>query len=272
MKFYCIALMLILISIASGQSQLGNATENTTTEDTSLIASDHPQLGNATENTTTEDTSLIASDHPQLGNTTENTTTEDTSLLSPNVETNPSVQNCSSFDLDVKVMEIDNNAYARFEITAEKEDAKREMYKISIVNSGNIRIKDITVTAQMDKGMKLENTRYLEVSRGLLNVTHIPCEFKEETITNLSWDIGSMEPKEKKEIIVEAIIKPAVNNTNLTVSVNGYVGGDTLVGLCEDKAKAVYCNYKDTSTGQTCYDLSIDTCQIDYCEPWAMPK
>ena len=169
-------------------------------------------------------------------------------------------------------MEIDDKAYTRFKITAEKEDAKREMYKISIVNSGNIRIKDVIVTAQMDRGMKLENTRYLDVSRGLLNVTRDQCEFKEGTRTNLSLDIGSMEPKEKKEIIVEAIIKPEVDNTNLTVSVKGKADEDTIVGPCEDKAKAVYCDYKDISTGEKCYDLSVDTCQIDYCETWALPK
>lgn len=98
------------------------------------------------------------------------------------------------------------------------------MYNISITNEYDTRITDVSVSAQLIKGMKFESTRYYEANRGLLNVTSAPIEFKNDTETKLILDIGMLEPEETKSIILETYIKSYVTDANLTVEVTGKLG------------------------------------------------
>jgi hypothetical protein len=241
MRFYCLALILILISMASAQAQEFNASNNTNINDSPRIASAQPQEINKTSATSRTNELL------------------DLAVAFGDV-----------FDLNVSVLEIDDETKARFGV-GKMETAKHDMYKISIKNKGDIRISDVIVNATMDKGMKFESTRYYEENLGRLDVVRAPCDFRKETKTDLTWNIGTLEPEETKTILLEAYIKPNVDKANVTVNVNGYAGGDIPVGASKDKAFVTDCEYLDKITGKSCKEAS-DTCEVVYCPTWSIPQ
>jgi len=182
MNFYCLTLILILVAIASGQPQECNATFN---------------------------------------NSTNNISSASSIQMPEHREANNSIQDSDNISLDFQVVEVSRDTSARFGI-GKKEAAKQEMYRIAITNEGETRILNVLVLAEMEEGMKFESTRYYEDNRGRLNVTRKPLEFKRGSKTELTWDIGMLEPQEKKSILLGAYLKPGVNNTNITVSVAVY--------------------------------------------------
>lgn len=206
MKFYCLALILILVAIASGQSLEFNATFNNSTNNLSLASS------------------IQMPEHREANN---------------------SIQDSDIIGLDFQVVEVSRDTSARFGI-GKKEAAKQEMYRIAIMNEGETRISNVSVLAEMEEDMKFESTRYYEDNRGRLNVTREPLEFKTGLKTELTWDIGMLEPQEKKSILLEAYLKPGVNNTNITVSVEGYHPS-------KDQPIVIQCDYSK----EQCPDWSI---------------
>lgn len=234
MKVYCLVLVLSMIFVVSGQPNELNDTNSTCINVSSSMASNQPQ---------------------ELD------------------KTSIPVQYSDILDLDFLVLEIDEDTMARFGV-GKLEAASHEMYKISITNNGDIRISNVTVFDQMDKDTNFESTRYYEENLGRLDVTRDPCDFKEETKTSLTWDIGTLEPEEIKSILLEAYIRPEVNNTNVRVHVRGEVVEDSLVSVVsasKDKANVTDCEYLDKITDTKCYELS-DTCQVVGCPDWSIPQ
>jgi hypothetical protein len=264
MKFYCIALILVLISIASSQPQEFDVANNTSINESSSIVSTQPQECDAPNNININGGSTTSSAQPQEIN--ESSTPLSIRELLGIVDVFSDV-----FDLEVLVLERNKDTMARFGV-GKKEDAKQEMYKISIKNKGDIRIADVIVTAEMDKGMNFESTRYYEENRGKLNVTRNPIEFDEDIKTNLTWDIGILEPEELKSIILEAYIKPEVDNSSIRVNVTGEVRQrpNYLVSASKEKAKVTKCDHKDKITGNSC-EKDSENCQ-EICPDWSDPQ
>jgi len=254
MKFYSLVLILIVTSIASGQPQEGNATTNATgINDSSLIASGQPQEENAA-NAIGITVSSIDSGQPQELN-----------------EMSTSAQDNDSIQLDSKVLEVNRATSARFGV-GKKEAAKQEMYRISIKNEGDTRITDVIVSAEMDPDMKFESTRYEEESRGRLDVTRDPPDFKEGIKTRLTWDIGILELDETKSILLEAYMKPGANNTNLTVRVTGNALNGIPVSEIKYRAEVANCEHINKFDGGICEDVSdAETCQTR-CPDWSIPQ
>lgn len=196
MKLYFLALLIsIVITITSAQAQECNASIAISNNDSLKIALSQPQKSNVT-----------------------------TSNDSGNIQMAVGQKTCNVILLKkFQVVEYDKDTLARFGV-GKKEEAKQEMYNITISNNGDTRATNVSVSAVLDKGMKFESTRYYEVNRGKLGVTRDPIEFEEDTKTNLSWDISILEPEETKSIIFEVYLKPEVNNTNVSLNVTGEVG------------------------------------------------
>jgi hypothetical protein len=236
MNFYYLTLILILVSIALGQLAECNATNNTSS---------------------INDSSSMAF-----------------AQLQELHKTNTSAQYSDSIDLDFQVLEANGNTSARFGV-GKKEAAKQEMYKISIINKNDIRIADVIVSAEMAEDMKFESTRYYEENRGRLDVTRDPPDFKKGTRTKLIWDIGALEPEEIKSILLEAYIKPGVNNTNVTVGVTGIVNADIVeyVSASKDNANITECKHSNKFTGNNCDDASdTENCERIQCPDWSIPQ
>lgn len=241
MRFYCIALILIATSIAAGQLPECNPANNTTLNSTA------------------------ASTQSPVNNTMLNSTA--VSSQQPANNTNTSVQDSEDIGLDVNVFEVGSTS-ARFGV-GKKEPAKQEMYKISITNKGELRITDVNVSALMPENMKFESTRYYEESRGRLDVTRNPIDFKKETKTNLTWDIGILEPDETKSILLETYIKLEVNNSNVTVEVTGKLN-NIEVRKSKPVADVAKCERRNKFDGNPCDALS-ETC-LAKCPDWSNPQ
>lgn len=229
MRLYFLALLIsIVITITSAQAQECNASVAISNNDSTKIALSQPQKSNAATNSAIE-----------------------------NIDT-AGEELCEGNVILVKyflVVEYDKDTSARFGIGA-KEKAKQEMYNISILNKGDTRVTNVTVSAVLGKGMKFESTRYYEASRGKLGVTREPIEFEKDTNTTLTWDIGMLEPEETVSIIFEAYIKPEVNNTNVALNVTGNVGTSP---VCAKRGKP-----------------DVETCIFNKdqrtCPDWSYPK
>jgi hypothetical protein len=241
MKFYCIALILILVAMASGQPEEGNATNNTVI-DNSSVATEQLQEGNAKNNTVLNDT-------------------QD--------KLNQSPQESDNIYLNFQVAEIAKDTRARFGV-GKKEAAKHEMYKLSITNKGDIRIENVTVFAVMIEDMKFESSRYYEDGRGRLGVEWSPCYFMNGTKTKLKWNIASLEPEEIKSILLEAYLRPNINNANITVNVTGILK-NAEVTKSKPYANVTKCDYVDKNTGNIC-DNALDTENCESrCPDWSYP-
>jgi uncharacterized repeat protein (TIGR01451 family) len=189
-------------------------------------------------------------------------------IRTPEPVVNTPVQDSKVIDLNFEVMEIGRES-ARFGI-GKKEPAKHEMYKISITNKGDSRIKDVVVSAEMQEDMKFESTRYYEDNRGRLDVTRNPIDFKNGKKTKLTWDIGMLEPEERISILLEAYIKPEANSTHITVNITGKLNGIE-ERASEDYAKPARCEYKNKNDGNPC-DVPSETCKLAACPDWSNPE
>ena len=162
------------------------------------------------------------------------------------VEINKS-RNLSIYILS-EVYEINNSTRTVFNI-GHSESSKKEMFKILVGNSGDEPLHDIKVYGVMAKGMKFVNTAYYEAGRGKLYVKRDPIDFNEKTETKLEWDIGTLAPSEMKSILLEADLKPEVNNTDLDVTAIGYTLNDTQVYDFQIDAKPRLCVYGESDDG-----------------------
>jgi hypothetical protein len=241
MKLYCLALILVIISIGSGQLPECNPANNTTLN--SMTASIQPPANNTSVN------SAAASSQP------------------PANITNISVKDSNVIDLDLEVFEVESTS-ARFGV-GKKEPAKHEMYKISITNKAESRITDVNVSAMMPEDMKFESTMYYEESRGRLDITRDPIDFKKGTRTNLKWNIGILEPYETKSILLETYMKPNVNNSNVSVYVTGKLNGNEEKSKPKD-AEVAICELINKFDGNPCETLS-ETC-LAKCPDWSNPQ
>ena len=247
MKFYFLVLILILTSIASVQPQECDAAGELSDDDRREMVSSQPQKSNATDNASTNGSSQMDPSQLPKSDAATNTSVND-SLQRATCESSG-----DKLKLSLRILEFDKNTSARFGV-GKKEAAKQEMYNISITNEYDTRITDVSVSAQLIKGMKFESTRYYEANRGLLNVTSAPIEFKNDTETKLILDIGMLEPEETKSIILETYIKSYVTDANLTVEVTGKLGAIS-VSAKRCKATPDYCKF-DKDKNRSCPDWS----------------
>lgn len=244
MKFSCLALFLILAISASGQPQEGNATNKTVINESASMTLTHLMEDNASF---VDEGASMDSAQPQGG-----------------------ICEASAYiNLTFEVAEVNNNTNARFGF-GKKEPAKQEMYKISIENNGDSRMADVIVTAQLTEDTKFESTRYYEDGRGQLDVKVDPPYFKKGTRTNLSWDLGTFGPEERKSILLEAYVKPNGNKLDVRVNVTGIYAGNLICAIKEN-ATVAKCDYVNKNTGIECgVDLGAEECEIR-CPAWSIP-
>jgi hypothetical protein len=139
----------------------------------------------------------------------------------------------SPLNITMTVDEADCNASVRFG-TSRKEAAKLEICNITVENSGDVPLNDVIVFAEMAKGMKFENSSYQKNDRGRLVATRDPLEFDERRNTSLKWDIGVMQAKEIKSILLEAYIKCYVNEMQIKVTAFGYAPDNMAINTSQE--------------------------------------
>jgi hypothetical protein len=152
-------------------------------------------------------------------------------------------------DVTLEVYEITNNTTARFggisSASAPLSPAKREMYKITVHNSGSVPLSDVILSAQMSKGIKFENTRYYEADRGNPDVTIDPERFNEYIKTILTWKLNTMNPGEIKSVLLEAYVKMDVDEKDISVEVKGKASDGDELRDSQDTAEPRTCVEKD---------------------------
>jgi len=139
-------------------------------------------------------------------------------------------------DITLEVYEINASAKANFDV-GKKENAKQDIYKIKVNNVGDVTLNNVIVSARLPIGMMFENTAYFEKDRGELKVDVYPLKFEETSETKLTWNIGTFAPREIKSILMEAYLKPQVDNQTVAVKVNGTAPDGSLVRDSRDKAE-----------------------------------
>jgi hypothetical protein len=125
-------------------------------------------------------------------------------------------------DVAFQVHEVNASTIARFGYGG-YEPAKYNLYRIGIQNTIAVPLTNVTVIAELAEGIKLEGTRYSEEDRGILNVKSDPSGYDDTLKTNLTWNIGTLEPGEIKSILLEAFLRPCTNRTHINGTVIGYM-------------------------------------------------
>ena len=116
--------------------------------------------------------------------------------------------------ISAEVFEISDNESIPFYSDSQKlYAAEKERYKITVRNSGDVPLSDVSVTAEMAKGMK-----YSESVPPVLN----PPEFDERINTEVKWNLGTMQPNQTQTILMETYQKKdLVDKTDLSVKAVG---------------------------------------------------
>jgi hypothetical protein len=177
------------------------------------------------------------------------------------------------------VYEISDNATASFYGT-ENEAAKEERYNITIVNSGDILLNKIELTVELSKGMMFKNAEYYGSGSGKLTSIPIPL-FDENTKTMMTWSIGSMEPNERKSILMNAYLKQKdrsnnkmdVKNTDIKANVVGIDPSNIPVSDSKSRAEPALCNPVDED-GKPCLEWhrKLGICTGLKCPDWCLEK
>ena len=126
-------------------------------------------------------------------------------------------------DIDVSLFVYEVNPNAKFFFVQNKEDdAKKEIYLISVRNSGDLQLENVILSAKLAKGMGFQNTSYLQKDRGIPEIlSREPKEFKEDTETNIQLGLGSLAQEEGKGVIMVVYAMRNTDNTALSVTVTG---------------------------------------------------
>lgn len=126
-----------------------------------------------------------------------------------------------NIDVLAAVFELDSNASYQFYKDRAPVNAQKERYHITVANNGDVPLSDVSVVAEMAKGMMYDRS-VLSSESGInspLFPEGIPTEFDETAKTKLTWDLGIMRPNEKRVILMETYQKGDMNVDKYDLSV-----------------------------------------------------
>ena len=117
-----------------------------------------------------------------------------------------------NIDVSALVKELDSNTSHEF-YEGRLEKAQKERYHITVINNGDVPLSDVSVVAEMAKGMMYDRSVLFSESgiNSPLSPEGIPNEFDETAKTKVTWDLGIMQPNEKRVILMETYQKGDMN-------------------------------------------------------------
>lgn len=171
-------------------------------------------------------------------------------------------------DVNVDVFEAASDINHNFRIDQPSQSAKYAIYRIMVINNGDLPLEDVILSADMAKGIDFENTSYLDLTRGEIEVKVDPVKFDEYKTTNVKWNLRSLAPAEIKTIIMRAYSKPEVLTTKVAVSVTGEATDGTSVTDSQNTAYIIRCTWMNENYGP-CDNWSIGTGECkEFCPDW----
>ena len=185
-------------------------------------------------------------------------------------------QSIGSIDVTLEMAILDGNTTARFKRGNRTEGplspAKLVLYRIWVYNSGIEPLSDVTLSAELDKGIQYETSKYYEERRGDLEAIKDPDPPNENLKTDVTWNLNFLNPSEIKSILLETYVKKNVDEKGVSVNVKGKASdGEEVVD--SDSAPSEQCGYKYTSgesKGTKCMPWSEDDEDCKYqCPDWA---
>lgn len=136
----------------------------------------------------------------------------------------------------VEVYEKNPNAFTVHN-GSNREPAKQEIYHITVANNGEVPINNIVVFAEAQEGMMFANSAYYDDS-GNLKIECDQSDLCEEARTKLTLNLDNLDSKENISMLVDAYLRPNVDNKQLNIKVYGSYSNEAVSDL-EYSAKVV---------------------------------
>lgn len=123
------------------------------------------------------------------------------------------------------------------------DDAQQERYKITVTNNGDVPLRNVSVTAEMARGMMYDRSlKYFESGTNApLIPSRVPEDFKDDEKTKVTWDLGIMQPNENITILMETYQQKGVNKNDLSVKAVGTAPDNIEVKASANSAETVSC-------------------------------
>ena len=201
---------------------------------------------------------------------------QENGAIDSSVATKTSGQSIRSIDVTLEMAILDGNTTARFKRSNRTDGplspAKLVLYRIWVYNSGIEPLSDVILSAELDEGIQYETSKYYEEGRGDLEAIKDLDLTNENLVTDVTWSLNFLNPREIKSILMETYVKKNVDEMGVSVNVKGKASdGEEVVD--SDSAPSEQCGYKYTSgesKGTKCIPWSEDDEDCKYqCPDWA---
>lgn len=145
-------------------------------------------------------------------------------------------------DVSSEVYETNSNAIATFDDT-KIEPAKQEVYRINVTNIGAAPLNDVIVSINALEGMIFKNSAYYD------DLGHPKRECDKDDLckgdsTKLIRYLGTLNSSESKSILINAYVKPKIDNRQINVKVTGGKPNGAISDLL-DRAELAKCMFVD---------------------------
>ncbi|MGV8125776.1 MAG: hypothetical protein ACP5PV_01015 [Methanothrix sp.] len=132
---------------------------------------------------------------------------------------------------------------------AKTELSRLGIYEINVKNTGEKSVEDLVVFIVLPKGMKYMNSRYSEAVQDKPDVIVEPQEFNETQITNITWNVGTLQANEFKSILINSYLRCPVSKTYIKLAAIGEVAGQSAIASENESIEL---------TDYDCYKENID--------------
>jgi len=148
----------------------------------------------------------------------------------------------AKINLTSEVYELNPTAIAVF--GDEKiEPAKQEIYKINVINEGEVPLNDVTVSIEAAECSIFKNIAYYD-ELGKLQKECIQDDLCKGTTTKLFKNLGGLKLNETKSLYINAYIKPKFENKNINIKAVGAKpnGSVSCIRNIVELAKCIFVN------------------------------
>ena len=162
----------------------------------------------------------------------------------PSITTNEA----SPLEIDASLLNETMGDWIQFS-PAKTELSRLGIYEINVKNTGEKSVEDLVVFIVLPKGMKYMNSRYSETVQDKPDVIVEPQEFNETQITNITWNVGTLQANEFKSILINSYLRCPVSKTYIKLAAIGEVAGQSAIASENESIEL---------TDYDCYKENID--------------
>jgi len=162
----------------------------------------------------------------------------------------PSITTNEAYPLEIDTSLLNETMGDWIQFSPAKTELSRlGIYEINVKNTGEKSVEDLVVFIVLPKGMKYMNSRYSEAVQDKPDVIVEPQEFNETQITNITWNIGTLQANEFKSILINSYLRCPVSKTYIKLAAIGEVAGQSAIASENESIEL---------TDYDCYKENID--------------